>query len=251
MHNAKINHEIRWALEKRGLLRPDLRHIPEESGKRDVQVVDECASRLILSLIADSLARRHRLRTITDEPLGYTLNALNARRLNDRRAAEASLATAIISTDIPKTIGLLNAEQYVELRKRFEEVRVPFQRAVRDLCDDHRLYDLTGETELNEAISDIAEDYRKAVDRFRSSSFASALTVWVPFSIGMLGGTLGLAGNSALGAIGFGLSVAVQLFEKCRMAKPADSVERSQRLISGLRQELLSPRLVKKLAGTL
>jgi hypothetical protein len=251
VHDAKVNYMIKDALRRRGLLRSDLEHIPETAGKRDFHVVDKHAAGLILSLLADSLARRHRLRTITDEPLGYTLNSLNARHFADHRAAEASLASAIISTDIPKTVGLLTAEQYVELRKRFEEVGIPFQRAVRDLCDDHRLYNLRGEAELSEAISDIAEDYRKAVDRFRNSSFASTLMAWTPFSIGTLGGTLGLTGNSALGAIGFGLGVAVQLFEKCRMAKPEDSVGRSQRLISGLRQELLNPRLVNKLAGAL
>lgn len=247
-HDAKMSDRIKGALTVRGLLRPDLQHIPEDAGKRGFHVVDRRASGLILSLLADTLAQRHRLRTITDEPLGYTLNSLNARHADPRRAAEMSLASTIISTEIPETVGLLTAEQYVELRKRFEDVRIPFQRAVRDLCDDNALSSITDPKALQEATQDVANEYGRAIGQFRKSSFSESLKAWAPFGLGVLGGALGIMDGVTVGAVGLGLTVAVQLYEKCHDAKPGDHGEQSQRLISGLRRELLNPRYIKKLA---
>lgn len=249
-HDSKMSHMVKDALKMRGLLRPDLRHIPEEAGKTGFHVVDRRASGLILSILADTLAQRYRLRTITDEPLGYTLNSLNAQHSDSRRAAEMSLASAIISTEIPETVGLLTAEEYVELRKRFEGVRVPFQRAVRDLCDDNALYSITDPKALEEATRDVAEEYGKGIVQFRKSSFSTSLKAWAPFSLGVLGGALGIMDGVTVGAVGLGLTVAVQLYEKCQIAKPGGYGEQSQRLMSGLRRELLDPKLLRKMAGT-
>ena len=219
-HDSKMNYMVKDALRRRGLLRPDLQHIAEEAGKAGFHVVDGRASGLILSMLADTLAQRHRLRTITDEPLGYTLNSLNARHPDSRRAVEMSLASTIISTEIPETVGLLTAEQYVELRKRFEDVRIPFQRAVRDLCDDNALSSITDPETLREAIREVAEEYGKAIVQFRSSSFSKNLKAWAPFGIGVLGGALGILDGVTVGAVGLGLTVAVQLYEKRQNAKP-------------------------------
>jgi hypothetical protein len=248
MHDAKMSDRIKSALTVRGLLRPDLQHISEDSSKAGFHVVDGRASGLILSMLADTLAQRHRLRTITDEPLGYTLNSLNARHDDSRRTVEMSLASTIISTEIPETVGLLTAEQYVELRKRFEGVRIPFQRAVRDLCDDNALSSITDPETLREAIREVAEEYGKAIAQFRSSSFSKNLKAWAPFGIGVLGGALGILDGVTVGAVGLGLTVAVQLYEKRQNAKPGGYGEQSQRIISGLRRELLNPRFIKKLA---
>lgn len=247
-HDAKMNYRIKSFLERKRLLRPELDLFPEALGKEGFHVVDERASRLVLSLIADTLARRHRLRTVTDEPLGFTLNSLNAQGPASRHDASAKLATAIISTEVPETVGLLSANEYVELRNRFEEMRVPFQRAVRELCDDHMLGDISDANQLEETIAEIAMEYGRATDRFRNTRFSKQIKTWTSLGLGTLGTVLSLTGNFTLGAIGSGLSVAVQCLDKFTVDKPEGNIELSQRLICGLRQELLDPELVERLA---
>lgn len=249
-HDAKMNDRIRTLLEERRLLRTELDDYvgalsPSMKGFR---VVDERASCLLLSLLADSIARRNRLRTITDEPVGYALNSMNSHDATWQSEVEAHLATAIITSEVPDTIGVLATEQFVDLRNRFEDLRTIFQRAVRDLCNDNMLYTLTDSRSLTESVNEITREYGEGVQRFRSSSFCAGLGSWAPLSVGVLGSALGLAGDLRLGILGAGLGVAVQLYEKFKAVKYEDSIQGSQRLISGLRRDLLAPNVVNRLS---
>jgi hypothetical protein len=184
------------------------------------------------------------LRTITDRPVGYAFNALN----DKKGQVEAHLASAIITTEIPVAVASLTPKQFVELRERFSELRFTFQRAVRDLCDDHLLYRLSDQGALDEAVHDIARDFHQQVEKFRKSTVGTTVASWAPFSVGVLGSSLGLTGNLSFGLAGFGLGVAVQVYEKFKSKRPEHFVARSQRLISGMRKDLLAPRVVNWLA---
>ena len=210
--------------------------------------MDERASYLILSLIADSIASRHRLRTITDRPVGYTLNVLNNERGTFRSDVVNRLASAIITTEIPDAVASLTPKQFVNLRKRFEELRTVFQRAVRDICDDHMLHEISDQSTLDEAVREIVQQYDKQVEMFRKSVFGAKIGSWVPFSVGVLGSSLGLPGNLSLSIAGFGLGVAVQVYEMVTASRDKQPVERSQHLISGLKKELLATGIVERLA---
>lgn len=249
LHDAKIGHRIKEALEERRLLRPDLDFLAGELPTKGFHVVDERATGLVLSLLADSIARRHLLRTITDEPIGYTLNALNSGQASSQAAVQAQLASSIITTEVPDAIGTMSPQEFVELRKRFEDLRKPFQRAMRDLCSDHMLYDIKDQESLETKIREIAADYGREVEKIRSSRLGSSIANWVPFGVGVLGSTLGIPGWLPLSLAGAGLGIGVQLYEKTRANRVEDAQERSQRLIAGLRSELLSRNVIQKLAA--
>jgi hypothetical protein len=247
-HDAKLNDRIKPLLTERKLLRPNLDRLSKSIGRRGFHVVDERAACLILSVLADTLARRHMLRTMTDEPIGFTLNSLNRERLSNRLAVEARLASTILTAEIPETIGVLSPEEYVELRKRYEEIRTPFRRAVRLLYDDHMLDTVSDAGQLEEVMAEVVADYGNGVSRFRKSRLAKRLKNWTSLGLGTLGTALTLTGNFTLGAIGSGLGLSVQFFEKFAVDRPEGDIEQSQRLFCGLRQDLLDPRFVERLA---
>lgn len=249
LHDAKINRMIKHELESRQLIRPDLEPYAGDLPADGFHVVDERASCLILSLLADSIAQRHTLRTITDEPIGYTLNALNSGQIIRQADAQAQLASSIITTEVPDAIKALKPQQFVDLRKRFEDLRKPFQRAIRDLCDDNMLTSIKDGETLEDKIREIAKDYHQEVEKLRSSNLGTTFASWVPFSVGVLGSVLGIPGSIPLSLTGLGLTLAVQIYEKTRSGRYEDAIERSQRLIAGLRTDLLSPSVIKRLAA--
>jgi hypothetical protein len=189
------------------------------------------------------------LRTITDEPIGYTLNALNSGQFSRQADVQTQLASSIISTEVPDQIAALKPQQFVDLRRRFEDLRKPFQRAMRDLCDDHLLINIKDGENLEDKIREIAEEYHREVEKLRSSNVTASIASWVPFSVGVLGSALGIPGSIPLSLTGFGLTLAVQIYEKTRSNRYEDALQRSQRLIAGLRTELLSPSVIKRLAA--
>ena len=176
LHDAKLNSRIKTELESRRLLRPDFVPLLKAFTYEGFHWVDERASRLILSMHADNIARQHGLRTITDEPIGYTLNALSERQTTRQAGVQSQLACSVISTEVPDMIKMLSPEEFVELRKRFEPVRKPFQRAMRELCDDYMLADMSDAATLDCKIREIVQDYHREVEKFRSGRFASAIS---------------------------------------------------------------------------
>jgi hypothetical protein len=249
LHDAKLSDHIKHLLESRKLLRPELQVLAGDLRGKGFHVVDERATNLILSLLADNIAQKNLLRTITDEPIGYAVNALNAGQATSQAGVQAQLASSIITTEVPKDISSLTPQQYVELRKRFEPLRRSFQLAVRDLCDVHMLSMVRDRQTLDDKIRELSEGYHHEIEKLRKGGIRTALAEWTKFSVGVLGSTLGIPGVLSLSVLGAGLSFVVQIHDKLRPKQYEDAIERSQRLIAGLRSDLLAPRVLQKLSA--
>ena len=63
---------------------------------------------------------------------------------------------------------MLSPEEYVELRKRDEEIRTPFRRAVRLLYDDHMLDTISNAGQLEKVMAEVVADYGNGVSEFAS-----------------------------------------------------------------------------------
>jgi hypothetical protein len=244
-------------LTERQLLRPEMTHLAEKvSGSEGFHVVDERASCLILALLADTQSRRHRLRTITDEPIPFSLNVLNAETSSHRNAVNAALAASIIHTAVPRTIGVLAPDEFVEMRKRFEQVRLPFQRAVTSMSDDNLLGSISDPATLQDAISQITKDCRDAVEHIRQSHSWSSVKDWTPFVLTTLATLPGLYSSVAAdgltalplaGLAGGFVQIGVTLYQQVAATKHEDDTQKSQRLLAGLRSDLLDYNLLRRL----
>lgn len=243
-HDAKMTHRIQSMLTERKLLRPEMTQLAEQlSGSEGFHVVDERASCLILALLADTQSRRHGLRTITDEPVPFSVNVLNAETSSHRNTVNAALAASIVHTEVPRTIGVLTPHEFVEIRKRFEEVRLPFQRAVVSMSDDRLLSSISDAASLQDAITEITKDYREAVENLRQSRSWSNVKDWTPFGLTTLTTLPGLYssvaadGPTALalaGVAGGFIQIGVTLYQQVAATKHEDDAQKSQRLLAGL-----------------
>jgi hypothetical protein len=257
-HDAKMSMRIQSMLKERKLLRTDMTKMARELFGRDggFHVVDERASCLILALLADSQSRRHRLRTITDEPIPYSFNVLNAETSSNRHSVNAALASTIIKTEVPHAIGMLSPDDYVELRKRFEEVRQPFQRAVASMSDDNLLSSISDPATLQDAISQITSDYGKEVERLRRTLNWSGVKEWTPFGLTALATLPGLYTSvssegplslALAGLAGGVVQIGVTLYQQVVAAKNENDEQKSQRFFAGLRNELIDPNVLRRL----
>ncbi|NVM56794.1 MAG: hypothetical protein HWN51_01550, partial [Desulfobacterales bacterium] len=78
LHDRKMSGKVRALLEKFGLIRPELDGIAEVIGAQNFSIVNENASDLIVSQVADRVAKRYGWNTVTDRKIDFTVNALNA-----------------------------------------------------------------------------------------------------------------------------------------------------------------------------
>jgi hypothetical protein len=104
LHERKVSERIRNALLENKLLDPKLQGIVTDSRTDETYLVPIQASNLILSHIADCIARRTGLDAVTDENLSFILNALNDMEVSLGRptgATEGSLLSAIASINVP------------------------------------------------------------------------------------------------------------------------------------------------------
>lgn len=104
LHDAKISDNIRSLLEEFELIRPELSEIAASSGTRNFSVVNENASDLIVSHLADKISRRHGWNTISDKPIDFIINRLNSFSYKSINEPETMLACSIITCEIPHEI---------------------------------------------------------------------------------------------------------------------------------------------------
>jgi len=247
LHVSKLHRFVEAELERRKLINPEAEDIVRGlHGPSDFRIVESNASNVILALIADHYARTSVLQTITDKPLGYLNVALNRKEPRRRNAVGMSLATAIIRFQIPQTIGQLTPKQYVSLRQRYDDLRMPFQHAVRTICDDNLLAGIENRRQFEQAVHEAAREFSIGVDRLMKSKFAKKLGKWGPLSFGICSSLCKL-GSPVTALLGVGVDCSVKLYSGLVQRTPATEIRQAQKLMATLRRELISPILMRRL----
>jgi len=187
--DAKIADEVRSLLKQHALEGDIQTRYARTSGARAGTVVQTGASYLILSLVADRMARRYGLNTLTDKPLEYAFNALNGLDipfLKPSNAADGLLTAAFASVLIPKGIGKIRLSDYRILRDSYSDLRA----AVRKFVLESNAYcgfdNINDPALLQGRIIKAAFDVRREYQKFRKSRFARRIVGWTPFVIGGL-----------------------------------------------------------------
>jgi hypothetical protein len=210
------------------------------------RVVEKNACNVILALIANHYGRAGTLRTITDENLGYLNAVLSGNPAKRRDASAMHLASAILRIQIPARIGELTPKQYVSLRKRYDDLRLPFQRAVRTLCDDHLLAGIESRRQFEDAVHDAARDFSLGVDRLVKQRWAQKLGRWAPISLGAVTTICKLA-EPVTATVGLGVDALLKVYSAVKGSTPETNIHHAQRLLATMRSEFVQPTLLRRL----
>jgi hypothetical protein len=240
MHGSKLSPLVRERLNAHHLMLPKALAGPFIQG--DWWIVDEEASNLILSHIADRLAAQKGWTSVTDNENCYAFNAIDwvdARA--SEKEAEDQLARVLVSQLVPDEIEELSIAKYVELRCRYEPIRKQLATFTNEVVIENRFSRIGDSVELGQAIEDYVKDLRKEVQAFRESTFGRTIRKWGAFSLGgvatvaaTLSGHLWATVPLAGATIAFGAADKAALFER-KATKRGDMV----RLVAGARSDII------------
>jgi len=250
LHRSKLDPFVLGLLEENSLVGGPAEEICQEL--RDLggfRLVDVEASLLILSLIADYYAKEKSLRSITDKPIGYIVNVFNTSSIGRREAAAMFLASSIIRVEIPNNIEILKPKQYVNLRKRYEDLRGPFQHAVRTLCDDYKLGQVTSKKQFEDAVQQATRCFVFETKKLRRSQWAKRTKTWTLVGLGVLSSFCSL-GAGMIVLLGAGVSAGLHVYQGFQGSHYTTEKRRAQQLIGDLRSELVHPILLRRIAKT-
>lgn len=220
LHDQKLCFAVRNLLKEYDLIDEPLTDIARAVGAKGVEdywVTNKKASDLVLSCLADKIARKNGLDTITDEHLAFSLTSLDGlgvRSSPTPSTTQGRLLSAVASVSIPLGIQHLAPDKYKEVRESFGEIRAAFQLLVRELVMSNRLDQIEDETALKERIEQIASAFNAEVEKYRQSRLARRFRAWAPLYVGGL-----LTVSSALvcppvAAVFGAASVVVQVIDK-------------------------------------
>ena len=247
LHNDKISPRIRKLLRKHELILDwDLTDLV---GLQNYSVVNERASNIILSDIANRLARRKGWSSVTDQDLEFSVVALEGVRESADAATAEALAAAIISLEIPEEIQIIELKKYKEFRDAYADVRKPFQELVIKLNQVYRLGGITNRKDLRDRVKDACSDFDSEVHKFRTTRFSRKFTRWIPVGVGSLAALAGAALPVPIVAIPSAfLSVVFQVIDKKMSLGPstADGQDVYQ-MIAGMRRDILKAAQVRRL----
>lgn len=177
LHDAKVAYTVHQMLEEF-----DLIYGEEENG---FLFVDERAAFLIVSFLAQRMASRLPLRTITDIDSSFYLSAAcNVIESGNPMDSRGALASAVLKFHIPEQIEDLSLSEFIEVRKRYSELRQIFPLYLRDLSELFRVDDAKNVPELKERIVSTVKAINRDVLGIKRSRVKARVKRWLPIGIG-------------------------------------------------------------------
>lgn len=244
VHKAKIPYEVKCLLKKHKLVRDSAKHGNDQGmRKRGFMHVQRDAGSLILSYIADRMARRKGLDAITDFSLGFSVNALENQGIHFARpagVAEGYLLSSIVSCEIPAGLRHLSIDSYLDLRNSFAEIRDAFKRLTAELVVINRLQRIEDTGVFQERIQSTADDFVRRCDKYRRSRFAKKIGRWVPLSMGNIIGTVAALGGPLTAIGGRVAQLSTQVIDKKINPPSSDPVaERTFQMLCSLQHDII------------
>jgi hypothetical protein len=236
LHDGKVAHTVFDWLKEYGLI--------YGKGEDGFHYVDEQAACLIVSFIAQRMATRLPLRTITDVDSSFYLSAAcdlidSGNPINSRGV----LASAVLKFHIPENIDKLTVSEFVEIRKRYEQLRETFPLYLRDLGELIQIDDVTQLPELRSRIESVVKRLDHDMETIKKSQSGRSITRWLPVGIGsaVTLGTAFLPHNPAIKYVTGGVSVAVQILTEALHKSPIPGrLEGTQSLLLNAKKDIIN-----------
>jgi hypothetical protein len=243
LHPGKVSPVIQGELQRHGL-------ILDGFGQGDFLAVDEGASHLILSAIAENISRRTGFDTITDKPIPFALNSLNNLGVGDvgPTDAEGALLSSLATVLIPVSVGSLEQNRYRLLRESYAPIRAAFKALTEELARINRLGRIEDPKALREQVEVATQDFVKQYQTFRKTRYARGFKGWAPLYIG---GFLSMASVLVSPPIAVGIagaSLLTQVVQK-KLEAPSDQAGRNRvfNMLAGLEKDIVKRSGVKQL----
>lgn len=235
LHDAKVAYTVYEMLEEAGLV----------YGRTDdgFLLVDAEAANLVVSLLAQRMSTRLPMRTITDVESSFFLStACNVIECGDPVDSRGVLAASVLNFHIPDSIGELSDRQYVEIRKRYEEIRETFPLYLRDLGDLMRVDDIRNVPELVARIKALLRTLNREMNRIKRSRITDSIKRWVPIGVGaaITLGSAFLPDKPSLKYVTGGATVAVQILTQALSQSPIPGrLQGAQSILLDTRQDII------------
>ncbi len=248
LYNQKLNPEIRELLDEYNLIDYDITDIAMDLESGDYCMVEENASNLVVSHIADKMGNRTGLSTITNNQTDYTVSTLNSlEAIKKVDATEGLLSSLIINMQIPSEIHNISNQKYRNIRNAYSDIREPFRELITDLNNIYRLNSILDEKSLLEKIETIVKKFNLESEKFNKTRFIRQIKDWTIFGIGSLG-VLGacLAENQNAKVALAMLSITVTGINQFCNYYESDK-EKIHRLISGMQGDIIDASKVRSI----
>jgi hypothetical protein len=250
IHRAKIPQPVMRLLEQYKLISTPSRKRKGASSTTEMFVfVQSDAAELIMSYIADRIARRKGIDAITDFEIGFSINALENQGVGFRPSglAEGYLLSSIVSCEIPAELRYLSSDSYLELRNSFSEIRSAFKRLTAELVVQNRLNRIGDAQTFAEEIQQTVNDFVRECDEYRRSRFAKKIKRWTPLSVGSLIGIVASLGGPVAAVGGRIAQFSTQVIDKKINHTQSDpSRTRAFQMLCDLQDNVLKRSPVKK-----
>jgi len=250
LHDRKMSGKVRSLLEEFKLIKSELDEIAEVMGAENFSIVNENASDLIVSQVADRIAKRYGWNTVTDRKIDFTMNALNAFQSGlSRTEPQGMLVCSIINCEIPQEIRHAGLKKYKAIREAYSDIREPFQRAVVDLSDLYRIEAIEDKQILEQRVREITREFNTEVEKYKKSNFGRKVSRWIPIGIGGLASLAGVVFAEPTITISSAVvSVAIQVVQELsRMNESESESNNVHRLIARMQKDILRAAEVKRL----
>jgi hypothetical protein len=252
LHQSKVSKQIHDALIENKLLNPKLQSILRNLVTEEFYVVPIQASNLILSYIADRVARRTGLDSVTDENLPFVVNSLDNMKLSLERptgSTEGSLLSAIASINIPNSVERIAINDYSRLRDSYAGIREAFKEYVAKLSTNQRLHRIEDIHIFENQLQDIAQKIKEECDKYQKTAFRRRFADWGLFTVCYLFPIASTIYDPTYG-IAVGLeAVAIRFLKKVFFDESGPSVpDKAIKMLAGLRKRILKISTVKALS---
>lgn len=251
LHHRKLSNKVRSLLEEFELIKPELSDLIESlsTDARNFSIVNESAGDLIVSHIADKIAKQYGWNTVTDLQIDFSVNALNAFEHESIKEPRNMLVCSIIKCEITQEIQYISPKKYVEIHDAYSDIREPFHRFVNELSNLYRLEIISDRQILQDRIREITHEFDLEVTKFKKMKFGRTIKRWMPIGIGSLASLTGTVINEPTVTITSAtVSVVIQIIQEFSNTKEPDS-ERSkiQRLIARMQKDILKASQIRRL----
>jgi len=225
------------------MLRMDLLYLglAKESNEENWLVVDVRVADLILSMLADNI-KKHRSEinsTASDHENAFAVTKCCEIDPHYFRR-NSTLASSIITTQIPDQIEKLSVNQFMDIRKAYQDEMENFHIAINDLNKCFLDKDFNNSKEFIEEIKNATNKFDLGVKKIKKSEVSKRIRKWGFIT---LGGIVSIS-SAALGSpeISIGsavFSTALQVVQSSQGEPlPGNSITRAQSLLVNIQRKL-------------
>ena len=247
LHHDKVSPKILEELRRNKLI---IEGLDKYTGFGGFLVVDENASNLILSGMAENISRRMGLDAVTDKPISFALNSLNSlgvMRTAPSDGAQGLLLSSLASVLIPLEVATLSPRDYRNLRDAYSSIRTTFKELTSQLTQINRLNRIDDPKHLRDHVKATARDFFEEYRDFRKSRYARGFKKWVPLYVrGLLSIVAAVEPRIALGVAG--ASLGIQIVQR-KLDSSTDQPRREHvfHMLAGMRKDIIRLSGVKQI----